>query len=119
MKNKLIVLLLSVLILQYISPALAQEETCPMTLDTLPNCITHHWDNGDISNQRVYKSLLAKADAAIEARDHGRIFAAIVILKLFIHEVQANSPKKITPEAASHMIMHAQTVIKDLSHQRC
>lgn len=118
MKNKLIVLLLSVLILQCMSPALAQEETCPMTLDTLPDCITHHWENGDISNQRVYKSLLAKADAAIEARDHGHICAAIVILKLFIHEVRVKSPKTITPEAADHMIMHAQTVIKDLRHQK-
>jgi hypothetical protein len=118
MKNNLIVLLLSVLILQCISPALAQEETCPMTLDSLPDCIKHHWENGDISNQRVYKSLLAKADAAIEARDHGRIRAAIVILKVFIHEVRAQSPKKITPEAASHMIMHAQTIIKDLRHQK-
>lgn len=110
----------TVLMVVCISPAVAQEE-CPMTLDTLPMCVTHHWESGDISNHGIYNSLLAKANAAIEAQDHGKTECAINILNSFIKEVKAQSSKTITPEAADHMIMHAQTVIKDLqssSHKR-
>lgn len=103
----------TMLMLALISSASAQE-TCPMTLDTLPMCITHQWENGHISNNGVYNSLLAKADAAIEAHNRGQNNVAINILNAFIHEVNAQSSNKITNEAANHMIMHAQTVITNL-----
>lgn len=103
----------TMLMLALLSSASAQE-TCPMTLDALPMCITHQWENGYISNHGVYNSLLAKADAAIEAQNRGHNNAAINILNAFIHEVNAQSSKKITNEAADHMIMHAQAAITNL-----
>jgi hypothetical protein len=103
----------TVLMFVCFSPALAQEDQqCTPTLDNLPECITHH--SGDISNHGIYNSLLAKADAAIVAHDRGQINTAINILNAFINEVSAQSSKKITTEAANHMIMHAQAAIDDL-----
>jgi hypothetical protein len=77
-------------------------------------CIDQHYMMGDISNHGIYNSLLAKANAAIAARDQGQINTAINILNAFIKEVSAQNSKKITAEAANHMILHAQTAIEKL-----
>ena len=78
-----------------------------MTLDTLPMCITNHWQMGDILNRGVYNSLLAKANEAIAARDRGQIKTAINILHAFIDEVSELRSKQITDTGVTHMIMNA------------
>jgi len=101
--------------LTLVPQAFAQEmPTCPMTLDTLPMCITHHWESGEISNYGVYISLLAKANAAIAAQDRVQIKTAINILNAFIGQVTALAGGQIEDTAASHMIMHAEAVIQNL-----
>jgi len=47
--------------------ALAHENECPMVLETLAHCVTHHLEAGEILNEGVYLRLLAKADAALAA----------------------------------------------------
>jgi hypothetical protein len=101
--------------LTLVPQAFAQAMTsCPMTLDTLPMCITNHWKLGEISNHGVYNSLLAKANAAIAAKDRGQVKTSINILNAFINQVNALAGKKIADTAANHMIMHAQTAIQVL-----
>ncbi len=113
----LLMILRTVLMFVCLSPALAQEEqTCTPTLDNLPECITHHSD--DISNHGIYNSLLAKADAAIAAQDRGQINTAINIFSAFTNEVSAQSSKKITTEAANHMIMHARAAVENFQKLR-
>lgn len=102
------------LMLVWVPPALAEMPPCPMTLDTLPMCITNHWQMGDILNRGVYNSLLAKANEAIAARDRGQIKTAINILHAFIDELSALRSKQITDTGVTHMIMHAQTAIEAL-----
>jgi hypothetical protein len=92
----------------------AYAQTCEPTLDTLPQCVTHHYENGQIHSKAVYKLLLFKANAAIYAHDHGNDEAAIKILKLFIKQVKAFTPKLIDPEAADHMTHHANSAIEQL-----
>jgi len=106
--------LITVLILAYMSPALAQNEMeCPPTIEGLTECIDHHYSQGNIS-QGTYNSLLAKVDAAQAARDRGQVDTAGNILNALIKQVSAQSSKNITSEAATHMIDHAQMVIEEL-----
>lgn len=84
---------------------------CDMTLDALPSCITHHWNNGDILSEGVYKSLMAKANVAIAARDKGQTGAAIDILNAFINQVNALRSAKIKDMAADCLVMHAMASI--------
>lgn len=94
--------------------AYAHDDECPMTLDTLADCVTHHWNDGQIHSKGVYNSLISKVDAAVNARDSGNTEAAINILEAFIHQVDAQSSKQIDSEAAEHMIQHATKAIEDL-----
>lgn len=106
--------LISSVMLTLVPQAFAQEMTCPMTLDTLPMCITHHWELGEIMNYGVYISLLAKANAAIATQSQGQIKTTINILNAFINQVSALAGRQIADAAASHMIMHAQAIIRTL-----
>jgi hypothetical protein len=91
-----------------------EEDECPTTLDTLDDCVTHHWNDGQIHSKGVYNSLISKVNAAISTRDNGNTEAAINILEAFIHQVEALSSKQIDSEAAEHMIHHATKAIEDL-----
>lgn len=114
-KNILRVSLMISVMLTFMPQAFAQAmPTCHMTLDTLPMCITHHWESGEISNYGVYTSLLAKANAAITAQSIGQTKTAVNILNAFINQVSALAGRHIADAAASHMIMHAQAVIQAL-----
>jgi hypothetical protein len=89
-------------------------EECPRTLDTLADCVTHHWEDGEIYSDGVYKSLISKVNAAVQARDNGNTDTAVNILEAFINQVQAQDGKKIAPEAAEHMVHHATEAIEKL-----
>ena len=91
-----------------------EEEKCEMTLDTLVECVTHHWERGEIYNEGVYQSLIAKVNAAVDARDRGDIEAAANILSAFISEVEILKSTQIAPEAAEHMIAHAEEALENL-----
>lgn len=91
-----------------------EGEECPRVLDTLADCVTHHWEDGEIYSNGVYKSLISKVNAAVQARDNGNTDIAVNILEAFINQVQAQDGKKIAPEAAEHMIHHATEAIEKL-----
>jgi 5'-nucleotidase/UDP-sugar diphosphatase len=66
---------------------------------------------GKIDNQGVYNSLLKKLQQAQKAQDKGQINVAINSLSAFIKEVQGQSGKHITPDAAAILIADAEWVI--------
>lgn len=94
--------------------AYAQEMTCEPTLDNLKDCITHHYEMDQIFSKGIYRSLIAMANEAVEARDDGDIEEAIEILEHFIQYVEKHTPRKIDPAAADHMIHHATGSIEQL-----
>ena len=67
--------------------------------------------SGDITKHGIAQSLLAKLDAAADARSRGNCKAAGNIYTAFIHEVSAQTGKAITAEAAAIMIADAQYLI--------
>lgn len=98
-----------------LAPAHA-EMICPTDnpLDNLPTCITHHYEMGDINNQGIYKSLLAKADNAITLFERGNNGAAVNILDALINELEAQKGHHMTSTAADMLIMHAEMAITQI-----
>jgi len=90
---------------------------CEMTLDMLPTCIKHHWEDGDILNGGVYTSLSVKAYAAIAARDGSHVGTAINMLTAFINQVNALRSVQIEDVAADCLVMHAMAAIDSLKAQ--
>ena len=86
------------------------------TVASLRDCVTHAAEMGHIDNQGVGNSLLAKLDAAQIALDRQQTPVAVAKLEAFLHEVEAQAGKHIDKEHAEHMAMHAQDIIKGLSH---
>ena len=66
---------------------------------------------GEIDNQGTVASLLAKLNVAQKLIDDGKIDQAKNILDAFINEVQAQSGKHITLEAADILIQSAGSII--------
>lgn len=94
--------------------AASAHEGCIMTLDTLAECVTHHREGDEIYSEGAYTSLIAKVNAAVDARDRGNTEAAGNILSAFISEVEALESKQIAPEAAEHMVAHAEEALENL-----
>ena len=67
--------------------------------------------NGSINNQGIANSLLAKLNAALQARNNGNCSAAANIYGAFINEVMAQSGKHISTSAAAILIADAQYLI--------
>ncbi len=63
----------------------------------------------------IVQSLDAKLEAAQHNVDAGLLQAAINNLQAFIHEVEAQTSKHVTPDAAALMIEDAQRIIITLS----
>ncbi|MCL4435322.1 MAG: hypothetical protein M1387_01235 [Thaumarchaeota archaeon] len=99
-----------------LAPAHAQM-ICPTDnpLGSLPTCITHHYEMGDINNQGIYKSLQTKADNAVTLFQQGNNGAAINKLNALINELEAQKGHHITPTAADMLIMHAEMAITQIS----
>jgi 5'-nucleotidase / UDP-sugar diphosphatase len=67
--------------------------------------------DGQIYNNGIYTSLLKTLQQAQKALDKGQVVVAINVLNAFINEVEAQSGKGISPEAAAILIADAQWVI--------
>jgi len=65
----------------------------------------------------IVQSLDAKLEAAQRKLETGQLHVAINNLQAFIHEVEAQTGKHITPDAAELMIEDAQRIIASLSGQ--
>ena len=101
-------------------PALADSMTCDMTMgnmttiQSLIDCVNHAISMGHVSDPAVAQALLAQLNAAQAAQAQGNTGAAINLLNAFISLVRAQSGQHITATYATHVIMHAQTVIQAL-----
>jgi hypothetical protein len=96
----------------------SDDEGCPhheATVVSSRACVVHAAEVGQIDNQGVTNSLLAKLDAAQAVLDREQKAAAVAKLKAFTHEVEAQAGKHIEAEHAAHMVMHANEVITALS----
>ena len=84
------------------------------TPQSLMTGLTRFFWEGKIDNQGVFKSLYIKLEHAQKALIRGLPKVAINYYNAFINEVQAQSGKHITPEAAAILIADAQWVINML-----
>lgn len=115
-----IMLVAIVLALFTVMPALAQDDMhmCSghegTTVASLRMCVDHAYQHGHITGRGVYVSLVVKLNVAQYAADHGRPRLAILALRAFVREVNAQSGQHIDSEHAMHMIEHAQRVIATL-----
>jgi hypothetical protein len=84
------------------------------TIQSLKIYVNRFFQEGKIDNAGIRDSLLAKLQQAQNAIDKGKIPLAINLLNAFINEVQAQSGKHITAEAAKILIADAKWVINRL-----
>jgi len=66
------------------------------------------YDDGEIKKKGVFNSLLVKLEGVLADLEKGNPNAAINKLEAFINEVNAQSGKKITSDAAASLIMDAE-----------
>jgi hypothetical protein len=100
-----------------IAPAGAFQDHCPGMhedpLATLDECVTHHYEAGEIEPEGVYRSLLGKALRAQEKAARGDIDAAMDMLLGFVEQVNDLSGVRITGSAV-HLADHAMMAIEQL-----
>ena len=88
--------------------------TVSATVDTLFASIKRFVAEGKIDNSGIQNSLVKKLQGVQDAVKKGQIVPAINKLQVFINEVQAQSGKHITTDAANQLIADAQWVIAHL-----
>jgi 2',3'-cyclic-nucleotide 2'-phosphodiesterase (5'-nucleotidase family) len=84
------------------------------TTESLLSGVTRFYSEGKIDNQGIANSLTKKVENAQKSLEKGKPDTAINQLNAFINEVQAQSGKHITTEAANLLIADAQWVIAHL-----
>jgi len=83
-------------------------------IDELKAEIEELGSEGEIDNQGIVTSLIAKLNVVQKLVEDGKIDQAENILNAFINEVQAQSGKHITPEAADILIESAEYILSHL-----
>ena len=86
----------------------------PTTIDELRTETEDLGFEREIDNKGIVKSLLAKLNVAQKLVENGKIDQAKKILNAFINEVQAQSGKHITPQAADILIESAKYILSHL-----
>ena len=87
--------------------------TAVATMGGLTADLTAFFEDGDISNAGVYNSLLKKLQGAQSKLDNGQAKVAANLLSAFINEVQAQSGKKVSAEAAESLLSDAQWILEN------
>jgi hypothetical protein len=82
-----------------------------VTPDSIKGDVNQFFTMGAIRNKGLANSLLAKLNAAARARARGDCKGAANIYRAFINELQAQSGKGVSPQAAAIMIADAQYLI--------
>ena len=97
------------------SGSVAAVHECMMEepLASLDECITHHYEDGELATEGIYVSLLAKALIAQRAAADGDDGTAIGVLAAFIREVDALSGHLVTGSAV-HLAHHAEMAIAEI-----
>ena len=87
----------------------------PRTIDELKTEIEKCWSEGEIDNQGIVRSFIAKLNVAQKLVDKGKIDEAKSILEDdFIPQVQNLSGIHITPEAADILVKSAEYIVSHL-----
>jgi parallel beta-helix repeat protein len=94
--------------------AWAPSPPLPRTVDELKTEIEKCWSEGEIDNQGIVRSLIAKLDVAERLVDMGRVNEAKTVLECFIIQVQKLSEICITVEAADILIKSAEYILSNL-----
>jgi kumamolisin len=85
--------------------------TIVVTAQSIKSDVTQFYNSRAITNQGIETSLLATLNAAASARSAGDCTTAANDYRAFIHQVNADTPAYITPNAANIMIADAQYLI--------
>jgi len=86
----------------------------PTTTDELKTEIEELGSEGEIDNQGIVRSLIAKLDTAQKLVDKEKIDEAVMVLEDFITQVQELSEIHITVEAADILIQSAEYIMSHL-----
>jgi len=86
----------------------------PRTIDELKTEIEELGSEGEIDNQGIVKSLIAKLNVAQKLVDKGKVDEVEMVLEGFIMQVQELSEIHITVEAADILIQSAEYIISNL-----
>ena len=86
----------------------------PRTMDELKKKIEEFTSEGEIDNQGIVKSLIAKLNAAQKLVEKGRVKEAKMIIECFIIQVQKLSGIHITVEATDILIQSAEYIVSHL-----
>jgi len=95
-------------------PLMEPWSPLPSTIGELKAEIDELDSEGEIDNQGVVTSLVAKLDVAQKLIDDDKIDQAKNLLNAFINEIQAQSGKHITPEAAELLLQSAEHILSNL-----
>jgi len=95
-------------------PLMELYSPLPRTIDELKTEIEECWSEGEIDNQGIVKSLIAKLNVAERLVDIGRVNEAKTVLECFIIQVQKLSEICITKEAANILIKSAEYIQSNL-----
>jgi hypothetical protein len=103
---------------ELLSPSLAQgigslvfETPVVITPDSIKTDVRSALSSGAITNAGVANSLLAKLNAASDARSRGQCATAARDYQAFIHELSAQSGKHVASSTASQLAGEAQFLI--------
>jgi hypothetical protein len=106
-------LVLGLLLAFSASVAAVHECTMEEPLASLDECITHHYEDGELATEGIYAGLLAKAVVAQRTAADGDDATAIHVLAAFVHEVKALSGQLVTGSAV-HLAHHAEMAIAEI-----
>ncbi|HEU4891868.1 MAG TPA: hypothetical protein VFT47_09980 [Vicinamibacterales bacterium] len=97
------------------SASVAAVDDCTMEepLASLDDCITHHYEDGELATEGIYVGLLAKAVVAQRAAADGDDATAIRVLEAFVRQVNALSGLLVTGSAV-HLAHHAEMAIAEI-----
>ena len=95
-------------------PLMEPYSPLPRTIDELESEIEELGSDGEVDNQGVVTSLLAKLEAAQTLIADEKIDRAKFILNAFINEVQAQSGKHMTADAAELLLQAAEYILSNL-----
>ena len=98
----------------YNQSTLSVTFTVTATSQSLVSAVNRFTSEGKIDNSGIQNSLLKKLENAQKDIDKGKLDTAINKLQAFITEVQAQSGKHITEDAANLLIADTQWVIDHL-----
>ena len=97
------------------SASVAAVDECMMEepLASLADCVTHHYQDGELATEGIYASLLAKAVVAQRAAADDHNATAVRVLEAFVREVDALSGHLVTGSAV-HLAHHAEMAIAEI-----